>query len=170
MFRRIAAVGVLTLGSLIFAIRFRPPPESVEEAGSLVDEITVEAPPPPRFTKLTVPSTTTTTLPPGVEKYQSGIIRFERRVLQLQVTLTREVITDIEMIRIPSGSERAKEINTEAHPLLRAEALEIQDYRVHIVSGATETSLRWARALRNALEQSDFCLLNPRSLCDTPLD
>lgn len=167
MWRRTAAVGVLTLASLTFAIRFRPPPVTVDETEPFFAEMTVEAPPPRTFTVLTVPPSTTTTLPPGVEKYESNWIRFERGVLQLEVTLTRDEITDIEMIRTPSSSERAKETNLTAHPLLAAEALAIQDYRVHVVSGATETSFIWARALKDALEQAEFCLTIPRELCNT---
>lgn len=166
--RRVAAVGVLSFASLLFALRFRPPPETIEQAEALVEEIPVEAPAPPRYTQLTVPSTTTTTLPLGVEKFQSGLVRFDRGTLQLEVTLVDGVMTDIEMIRTPSRSERAREINTESHPLLRAEALAIQHYQVHVISGATETSLRWARALQDALEQADFCFLQPQDLCDAP--
>ena len=143
------------MASLTFAIRFRPPPVSIEEADFVIAGITVEAPPPPQtppttpttlsptpeFTVLTVAPTTTTTLPPGVEVYESTWIRFERGVLQLEVTLTYGEITDIEMVRTPSSSERAKEINIEVHPLLRAEALAIQDYNIHVVSGATEPPL-----------------------------
>jgi uncharacterized protein with FMN-binding domain len=179
MLRRVAAVGVLTVASLTFAIRFRPPPVSIEEADFVIAGITVEAPEPPpttvsppatrEFTVLTVAPTTTTTLPPGVEVYESTWIRFERGVLQLEVTLTYGEITDIEMVRTPSSSERAKEINIESHPLLKAEALAIQDYNVHIVSGATRTTFVWAQALKDALEKADFCLLTPRSLCDMPL-
>jgi uncharacterized protein with FMN-binding domain len=171
MMRRIAAVGILSIASLTFALRFRPPPESIDQTEPIFEEIVVEAPPPAppsTFTVLTVAPTTTTTLPPGVEVYESNWIRFERGVLQLEVTLTFGAITDIEMTRVPSSSERAKATNLEAHPLLREEAIAIQDYRVHVVSGATETTYIWARALRDALEQADFCLLTPKHLCDIP--
>ena len=173
--RRFAAVGILSLASLAFAVRFRPPPETVTDedpifAGATVETAPTSPPPEPfKYTVLTVPPSTTTTLPPGVEEYESNWIRFERGVLQLKVTLTYGDITDIEMIRTPSSSERAKETNLEAHPLLRSEALAIQDYRVHVISGATETTQVWARALKDALEQADFCLLTPRKLCDTSL-
>lgn len=170
MLRRIAAVGVLALGSLTFAVRFRPPPESPEDLEGLLAEIPIETPPTyPTYPTLPGATTTTTTLPPGVHKYESGFVRFGRGVLQLEVTVEQDVITDIEMIRTPSQSERARQTNVEAHPLLRAEALEIQSYRVHVISGATETSIGWARAMRDTLEQADFCLIVPRSRCDLPL-
>lgn len=170
MLRRIAAVGVLAVGSMTFAFRFRPPPETPEELEGLAAEIQVETPPTyPTYPTLPGVTTTTTTLPPGVHKFESDFIRFGRGVLQLEVTLTRGVITDIEMVRTPSQSVRARETNLEAHPLLRAEALEIQHYRVHVISGATETSIGWARALRDTLEKADFCLIIPKSRCDLPL-
>lgn len=172
MLRRLAAVGVLTLGSLTFAFRFTPPPATSEELEAAADKVEVEPPPPstiPRFSTLPTITTTTTTLPPGVHRYESGFVRFGRGVLQLEVTLEDGVITDIEMIKTPHRSVRARETNTGAHPMLRAEAMEIQHYQVHVVSGATETSIGWARALRDALEQADFCFIVPKSRCDLPL-
>lgn len=173
--RRVAAVGLLTIASLSFALRFRPPPASAEDLDELVAQVEIEIEfefetTNPSYAPL--PSVTTTTvppLPPGVQKFDSRKVRLSGRgILQLEVTFELGVITDIEMIRVPSSSTRAKETNLEAHPILRAEAIEIQDYRVHVVSGATETTIGWARALRDALEQADFCTL-PGTKCDAPL-
>ena len=183
MLRRMAAVGMLALASLTFAFRFSAPPRTPDDLEAIVAEIDIEpvptsatsspiqddtgtSPPVSHAPRTVVTTTTIPPLPPGVQKLESGFVRFGRGVLQLEVTLELGVITDIEMIRAPSRSNRAKETNLEAHPLLRAEALEIQNYKVHVVSGATETSSGWARALRDALEQADFCV---HSKCDLPL-
>jgi hypothetical protein len=170
--RRVAAVGLLTIASLSFALRFRPPPATSEDLDELVAQIEIEIEfetTNPSYAPL--PSVVTTTvppLPPGIQQFDSRVVRLSGRgVLQLVVTFDVGVITDIEMIRVPSSSRRAKETNIETHPILRAEAIEIQDYRVHVVSGATETTIAWARALRDALEQADFCTL-PGTKCELP--
>lgn len=172
MIRRIAAVGILSLASLAFAARFAPPAETSQDLDDILAaiEVEVEIPEATRPSFNTLPPATTTTLPPlppGVQKFESGFVRLGGRgVLQLEITLELGVLTDIEMTRVPTLSERAKEINLETHPILTAEAIEIQGYRVHVVSGATETTYAWARALRDALEQADFCV-DPK--CDLPL-
>jgi hypothetical protein len=169
--RRFMAVGLLTIASLSFAVRFRPPPATSVGLDELVAavEIEIETTNPSYAPLPSVVTTTVPPLPPGVQQFDSRKVRLSGRgILQLEVTFELGVITDIEMIQVPSSSRRAKEINLETHPTLRAEALAIQDYRVHVVSGATETTIGWARALRDALEQADFCTL-PGTKCEAPL-
>lgn len=163
MFRRLAAVGLLTVASLGFALRFRPPPTVVDSFDETMAEVVAIEPPAavtrPSFAPL--PSVVTTTippLPPGIQQFESGFVRFGRGVMQLRITLDLGVLVDIEMVRVPHSSERAKSTNLEAEPILRAEALELQGYRLHVVSGATETTYGYARALRSAFEEADFCV------------
>jgi len=170
MLRRLASVGLLSLASVTFALRFAPPParfDPDEPSAEEAEAPTTTAVTRPRFS--TLPPATTTTLPPlppGVQEVDSDFIRFGRGSLQLRVRIEHDVLVDIEMIRVPHSSERALQINTDTHPILRAEALELQDYRVHVVSGATETTYGWARALRDALEQANFCV---GPTCNSPV-
>lgn len=174
MLRRVGAVLLLSIASVVFAARFTPPPGDRLDLDEHLAEIEVEvtATSQPGVTRPsygTLPTITTTTLPPlppGVREYESALVRFGRGSLQLKIRIEFDELVDIEMVRTPHGSERAFQINTDAHPILRAQALELQDYRVDVVSGATETTYGWARALRDALEQADFCT-GPK--CDLPL-
>ena len=172
MVRRIAAVGLLSMSSVLFAVRFAPPATSPEDIDDVLEGMAVEEEPPPESTRPsygTLPPTTTTTtipLPPGVREYDSPVVVFPRGALQLRITLEWGELVDIEMIRVPDSSRRAKEISLEADPLLRAEALDVQHYKLHVVSGATETSWMYMRALRDVLREADFCV-DPK--CDLPL-
>ena len=172
MLRRIAAVGLLSASSLLFAVRFTAPVTEPEEIDAVLGDITVQAVAPPETTRPsfgTLPPTTTTTtipLPPGVREYDSPFINFARGALQLRITVEWGVMTDVEMIRIPDSSRRAKETSIEAGEILRAEALEVQGYRLHVVSGATETSWMYMRALRDVMRQAELCV-DPK--CDMPL-
>jgi len=171
MMRRLSAVGLLSMASIVFASRFVPPAETAAELEEVIASIEIEVPETTYPSYAPVPSVVTTTippLPPGIQKFQSGFVRISGRgVLQLEITLELGVLTDIEMIRVPSSSNRAKETNLETHPLLRTEALDLQHYRVHVVSGATETTYAWARALRDALEHANFCVIDK---CDLPIE
>lgn len=171
MLRRIAAVGLLSMSSVVFAVRFAPPVTSPDDIDDVLEGIAVEAAPPestyPSYGTLP-PTTTTTTmpLPPGVREFDSPIVVFPRGALQLRVTLEWGVLVDVEMIKVPESSRRAKETSLEAEPILRAEALEVQNYKLHVVSGATETSWMYMRALRDVLREAEFCV-DPK--CDLPL-
>lgn len=174
MVRRIAAVGLLSMASVVFAFRFAPPVTSPEEIDDVLGTIPVGTVPPtesttPRPSFGTLPPTTTTTtvpLPPGIRRYDSPYVNFARGVLQLRITVEWGEVVDIEMIRVPSSSRRARETSAEAGEILREEALATQDYRLHVVSGATETSWMYMRALRDVLRQADVCV-DPK--CDMPL-
>lgn len=170
MIRRIAAVGVLSVSSLVFATRFRPPVESPEDLADVLEAIQVETPPESTYPSYgTLPPTTTTTtlpLPPGVRQYDSPVVIFPRGALQLRVTIEWDVLVDVEMIRVPASSRRAKETSLEAGEILRAQAIELQGYRLDIVSGATETSLMYMRAMRDVLREAEMCV-DPK--CDMPV-
>jgi hypothetical protein len=168
MLRRVGAVGLLTLASLLFASRFRPPEVEADELEALLAEIELE-PTSTRPSFGTLPPATTTTtvpLPPGVREYESDYVLFARGALQLRITIDRCDLIDVEMIKVPSASQRARQISLEAEPILRAEAIEVGGYRLHIVSGATETSYMYMRAMKDALLQSDLWV-EPE--CELPL-
>jgi uncharacterized protein with FMN-binding domain len=174
MIRRLAAVGLLSMASVVFAFRFSPPVTSPEDIDEVLETIPVAVGPPEESTTSrpsfgTLPPTTTTTtvpLPPGVRQYDSPYVNFARGLLQLRITVEWGQLADVEMIRVPSSSRRAKETSTEAGEILRVEALATQDYRLHVVSGATETSWMYMRALRDVMREADFCV-DPK--CDMPL-
>jgi len=157
------------MASLMFAARFIPPPTETEVIVQIVAEIEIEIETTTTHrTFAPVPDATTTTkppLPPGIQQFESGFVRFNRGLMQLRITLDIGVLADVEMIRVPSRSERARSTNLEAAPTLTAEAIELQDYRLHVISGATETSYMFMRALRDAFDQAEFCTGNK---CDLP--
>jgi uncharacterized protein with FMN-binding domain len=169
MLRRLAAVALLTMASLMFAARFIPPPTETDDIVEVLATIEIEIETTTTHrTFAPLPEVTTTTkppLPPGIQQFESGFVRFNRGLMQLRITLDIGVLVDVEMVRVPSRSERARTTNLEAAPVLTAEAIEVQDYRLHVISGATETSYMFMRALRDAFDQAEFCTGNK---CDLP--
>jgi uncharacterized protein with FMN-binding domain len=77
------------------------------------------------------------------------------------VTVFDGYIANVEMIVTPSESRRAREISLDAHEILAAEAVDAQAYRLHNVSGATETSRAWMYALKLALIEAGIVLPEP---------
>lgn len=72
--------------------------------------------------------------------------------VQVQLTISGGRITDVRVLRRPSGSGRDDEINGYALPQLRAEVLAAQSAHIDAVSGATVTSGGYLESLQAALD------------------
>lgn len=73
--------------------------------------------------------------------------------VQVTVTISDGAIVDIEAVQYPTG-RKSTDINSEAVPLLEANAIAIQGTDVDIVSGATYTSQTYADSLQAALDEA----------------
>jgi uncharacterized protein with FMN-binding domain len=74
--------------------------------------------------------------------------------VQVRVTLDGSRIVDVQAIQLPSSHQRSVEISQAAAPRLRAEALQAQSANIDVVSGASYTSIGYARSLQGALDQA----------------
>ena len=72
--------------------------------------------------------------------------------VQVQVTITDGVITEVTAIELPDGDRHSAQLSQRAEPQLRSSALATQGTDVDIVSGATYTSLAYAQSLQAALD------------------
>jgi uncharacterized protein with FMN-binding domain len=71
--------------------------------------------------------------------------------VQVQVSVAGGKITNIVALQLPSGG-RSSQISSYAEPVLRSEALAAQGSTIDGVSGATYTSVAYARSLQAALD------------------
>jgi uncharacterized protein with FMN-binding domain len=71
--------------------------------------------------------------------------------VQVQLTLANGKITDITALQMPTGG-RSGRISQQAEPLLRSQTLAAQSASIDGVSGATYTSVAYARSLQAALD------------------
>jgi hypothetical protein len=168
--RRAFAIALLSGAALVFAVRFEPPPSGLIEAeGEIVVEPTVPIVVTTSTTTTTLAAITTTTIPPfvvpqlnpGIQVVESPLIQMNRGYVQLEITVFDGYLAGVEMIVTPSESRRAREISLDAHEVLAVEAVELQSYRLHNVTGATETSRAWMYALKLALIDAGMVLPNP---------
>lgn len=74
--------------------------------------------------------------------------------VQVQVTISGGVITDVTALQLPSGDHHSAEISDAAEPLLREEALTAQSASIDLLSGATYTSRAYAQSLQSALDDA----------------
>ncbi len=74
--------------------------------------------------------------------------------VQVEVTITGGVITDVVALELPSGDRRSADISDAAEPILREAALTAQSADIDLLSGATYTSRAYARSLQAALDDA----------------
>ena len=73
--------------------------------------------------------------------------------VQVQITLKNGKITDVLALQLPTHG-RSGSISQAVEPMLHDEALQAQNARIDIVSGATYTSEAYAESLQSALDQA----------------
>lgn len=74
--------------------------------------------------------------------------------IQVQVVISGGKITDVVFLDHPSDRRTSVEINTQAMPMLKAQAIKAQSAQVDGVSGATDTSIAFVQSLDSALTQA----------------
>ena len=113
--------------------------------------------PPP--TKSRQPQPTPTQKPASTGQYRDGKYTGDPAdayygTIQVAVLIQRGRITDVQFLQYPNDRQTSIEVNTQAMPYLKAEAIQAQNANVDIVSGATDSSYAFRQSLASALNQA----------------
>ena len=74
--------------------------------------------------------------------------------IQVQAVISGGRITDVIFLQYPNDRGTSIEINTQAMPYLKQEAIVAQNANVDIVSGATDSSMAFRQSLGDALAKA----------------
>jgi len=74
--------------------------------------------------------------------------------IQVQATITNGKLTSVQFLEWPNDRSRSVRINQQALPSLVQEAIKAQNSNVNVVSGATDSSVAFARSLQSALGEA----------------
>lgn len=74
--------------------------------------------------------------------------------VQVRIVVQGGKLTDVQAVEVPDSHERSIEINDQATPILRDEALTAQSANLDLVSGATITWDGYRQSLQAALDQA----------------
>jgi uncharacterized protein with FMN-binding domain len=74
--------------------------------------------------------------------------------IQVKAIIQNGQISDVQFLKYPNDRQTSVEINTQAMPLLKSEAISAQSARVDIVSGATDSSQAFIQSLSAALAKA----------------
>ncbi|MEO2132606.1 MAG: FMN-binding protein [Microbacterium sp.] len=103
------------------------------------------------------PSTTTTQqntsgLADGT--YTGDAVRTRYGNVQVQITFSGGVITEVQVPQYPNSNREDQQINARALPVLISETTSAQSASIRMVSGATYTSQGYTQSLQSALDQA----------------
>ena len=71
--------------------------------------------------------------------------------IQVQATIEGGKLTDVQFLQYPNDQHNSVEINSQAMPQLKQEAITVQSAHVNTVTGATDTSQAFVESLSAAL-------------------
>jgi uncharacterized protein with FMN-binding domain len=74
--------------------------------------------------------------------------------VQVEITVEGGRLTDVAALQLPDGDRRSASISSRVEPTLRSQALTAQTANIDGVSGATYTSVAYARSLQAALDDA----------------
>jgi uncharacterized protein with FMN-binding domain len=74
--------------------------------------------------------------------------------IQVKAFIVNGKITDVQFLQYPNDRDRSIKINTMAMPILKSEAISVQNQNVDVVSGATDSSQAFMESLGSALSQA----------------
>ena len=135
-----------------------PPASSQPVAGATPAAGSGEATPPAGIPQpSTAPTPGATPAPTGSTAYRNGtvdgaVVGTRWGPVQVQVTISGGVITDVAALQLPSGDRHSLDISRRVEPVLRSAALAAQSARIDVLSGATYTSTAYAQSLQAALD------------------
>ncbi len=119
------------------------------------DEVAI-VPPTPSLPAPT-PSTPSTSLgTSGSGQYKDGtytgpVVDAFYGNIQVRTTITSGQISDVQFLQFPNDRGTSIQINSEAMPILKSEAIKAQNAQVNIVSGATDSSNAFRQSLQSTL-------------------
>jgi uncharacterized protein with FMN-binding domain len=89
---------------------------------------------------------------PAVQTVTGPVVGTRWGQVQVEVTVEGGRLTDVTALQLPDGDQRSASISSRVEPALRSQALQAQSASIDGVSGATYTSVAYARSLQAALD------------------
>jgi len=156
--RAISAL-IATAFALALLFSFKTPATPALGGSTTSGTAIVGQPTPSADSKTAAPAATGTPATVATPAYVDGtvtgpVVSTRYGDIQVQVTISGGVLTDVAALQLPSGDGRTDRISSAAGPMLREEALTAQSAQIDLLSGATYTSRGYAASLQAALDQA----------------
>lgn len=131
----------------------------IDSSSKTITSTGTPTPTPTALQKNNTISATPTTIPLQTGQYKNGtytgsVVDAFYGNIQVQVVITGGQITDVIFLQYPNDNGTSRNINSQAMPLLKQEAIQAQSANVSGVSGASATSPAFQQSLASALSQA----------------
>jgi uncharacterized protein with FMN-binding domain len=154
MRRAITAIGATVLG-VVWLVTFKVTPLEVEAVGTPAPRTT--PPPTPvatRGLRTATPAPTAAGTPAASGTFSGVTVDTRYGPVQVRIVVAGQKVVDVQTMQLPRDRARSAFISQYSAPILRTEAIQAQNARIDIVSGATYTSIAYGRSLDSALKQA----------------
>ncbi len=97
------------------------------------------------------------TAPPSQTQAQTvtgPVVSTRWGTVQVEIRVEGGQLSDVTALQLPGGDQRSASISSRVEPTLRSQALSAQSAAIDGVSGATYTSVAYARSLQAALDSA----------------
>ncbi len=159
--RRALAAIVATVFGLVWLVTFRVTPLEVEAVGTPAPR-TTSSPTPVATgalrnatpTAVRTPAATPAGTPAASGTFSGVTVDTRYGPVQVRIVVAGQKVVDVQTMQLPRDRARSAFISQYSAPILRTEAIQAQNARIDIVSGATYTSIAYGRSLDSALKQA----------------
>lgn len=151
----------LILGFLVYIFLAAPAPQApaVSDNKRQPSDLPPENQPPEQNSSANSNSSRNSVVQKPLQKYKDGayigdVADAYYGNVQVKAVIQGGQIISVQFLQYPSDRRTSIQINSEAMPILKTEAIQAQSAKVDIVSGATQTSGAFQESLGSALAQA----------------
>lgn len=162
MSRALWSLGVTVVG-VVWLVTFRVTPLPVDAVAADPSHARTAAPTPTSTARVTAPPRTApgqtppqTAVPAGTAAgtFTGALVDTRYGPVQVRIVVSGTKVVDVQAVALPRDRARSAAISQYSAPILRTEAIQAQSAQIDVVSGATYTSIAYARSLDSALKQA----------------
>jgi len=157
--RRVFGSLAATVIGVVWLVTFRVTPLPVDAVAA--EPTSARTPAPTRAAVTSTPTRTTvpqTTAAPGTlataGTFTGSLVDTRYGPVQVRIVVSGQKVVDVQAVLLPRDRARSAAISQYSAPILRSEAITAQTAQIDVVSGATYTSVAYARSFESALKQA----------------
>lgn len=149
-----------TVAGVVWLVTFRVTPLPVDAVAAEPSPRTASPTATPRATapaRTPIPQSAPpqTAIPGGAAgTFTGALVDTRYGPVQVRIVVSGTTVVDVQAIALPRDRARSAAISQYSAPILRTEAIQAQSAKIDVVSGATYTSLAYARSLDSAMKQA----------------
>ena len=157
--RRVLGALATTVIGVLWLVTFRVTPLPVDAVAAEPTAARAQSPSP--AVRTATPTRTAGPQPTAVPgspaaagTFTGSLVDTRYGPVQVRIVVSGQKVVDVQAVLLPRDRARSAAISQYSAPILRSEAIAAQTAQIDVVSGATYTSVAYARSFESALKQA----------------